>query len=139
VKGRRFTIYVPEDLVPEVRRCLDNGRAMQELLFEVAPRYVRALKEQRAKPLKKAVGWNLPSTAKRQISFADWEMVHQGVRLEPMLQAISDFLDDNATIIDAIQRDLQRGLKNPMQSDSASTGSTTGRGRRVAACKKSSA
>lgn len=40
-------------------------------------------------------------------------MLHQGVRLEPMLQAISDFLDDNATIIEAIQRDLQRGLKNP--------------------------
>src|SRR6516225_4634940 len=40
-------------------------------------------------------------------------MVHQGVRLEPILQAISDFLDDNAAIIDAIQRDLQRGLKNP--------------------------
>jgi len=35
------------------------------------------------------------------------------VRLEPILQAISDFLDDNATIIDAIHRDLQRGLKNP--------------------------
>jgi len=40
-------------------------------------------------------------------------MMHQGVRLEPILQAISDFLDDNATIIEAIQRDLQRGLKNP--------------------------
>jgi transposase, IS5 family len=47
------------------------------------------------------------------MSFADWEMVHQGQKLEPMLQAISDFLDDSAAIIDAIQRDLQRGLKNP--------------------------
>src|SRR6516165_11065223 len=56
VKGRRFTVYVPEDLVPEVRRCLDNGRALQELLFEAALRYVKALKEQRAKPSKKVVG-----------------------------------------------------------------------------------
>ena len=56
VKGRRFTVYVPEDLVPEVRRCLDNGRAMQEQLFEAAPRYVKALKGQRTKPSKKVVG-----------------------------------------------------------------------------------
>jgi len=55
-KGRRFTLYVPEDLVPEVRRCLDNGRALQELLFEAALRYVKALKEQKAKRSKKVRG-----------------------------------------------------------------------------------
>jgi len=55
-KGRRFTLYVPEDLVPEVRRCLDNGRALQELLFEAATRYVKALKEQKAKRSKKVRG-----------------------------------------------------------------------------------
>ena len=55
-KGRRFTLYVPEDLVPEVRRCIDNGRALQELLFEAAPRYVKALKEQKAKRSKKVRG-----------------------------------------------------------------------------------
>ena len=49
VKGRRFSIYVPEELVPEVRRCLDNGRAVQELLHEAAARYVKALKRERAK------------------------------------------------------------------------------------------
>jgi hypothetical protein len=49
LKGRRFTLYIPEDLVPEVRRCLDNGRALQELLFEAAPRYVKALKRQKSK------------------------------------------------------------------------------------------
>lgn len=53
IKGQRFTVYIPEDLVPEVRRCLDNGRALQELLFEGAPRYVRALKARRTKSLKK--------------------------------------------------------------------------------------
>ena len=49
VKGRRFAVYVPEELVPEVRRCLDNGRALQELLQQAAPRYVEALKRERAK------------------------------------------------------------------------------------------
>ena len=49
LKGRRFSVYVPEELVPEVRRCLDNGRALQELLYEAAPRYVNALKRARAK------------------------------------------------------------------------------------------
>jgi hypothetical protein len=49
LKGRRFSVYVPEELVPEVRRCLDNGRALQELLHEAAARYVKALKRERAK------------------------------------------------------------------------------------------
>src|SRR6266581_7373797 len=47
VKGRRFSVYVPEELVPQVRRCLENGRALQELLYEAAPRYVKALKRER--------------------------------------------------------------------------------------------
>ena len=49
LKGRRFSVYVPEELVPEVRRCLDNGRAVQELLYAAAPRYIKALKRERAK------------------------------------------------------------------------------------------
>jgi hypothetical protein len=47
-KGRRFAVYVPEPLVPEVQHCLDNGRALQEMLYEAAPRYVKALKRARA-------------------------------------------------------------------------------------------
>ena len=49
VQGRRYAVYVPEELVPEVRRCLDHGRALQELLYQAAPRYIKALKQQRAK------------------------------------------------------------------------------------------
>lgn len=49
LKGRRFAVYVPEELVPEVRRCLDNGRALQDLLYQAAPRYVKALKRERDK------------------------------------------------------------------------------------------
>ena len=46
-------MYVPEELVPAVRRCLDNGRAVQELLYEAAPRYLKALKRERAKAAKR--------------------------------------------------------------------------------------
>jgi hypothetical protein len=53
VKGRRFALYVPEALVPEVRRCLDHGRALQDLLAQAAVRYIRALKLERTTALKK--------------------------------------------------------------------------------------
>jgi len=53
VKGRRFSIYIPEDFVPEIERCLDRGRALQEMLFEAAPRYVQALKREKAKSASK--------------------------------------------------------------------------------------
>jgi len=55
----------------------------------------------------------VPRTAKPQISFADWELLQQGIELEPVLQSISDFLDDHQEMIEAVRRDLQRGLKNP--------------------------
>ena len=45
----------------------------------------------------------------RQISFADWELMQQHVQLEPELQAISDFLDDQNGIIECIRCDLVRG------------------------------
>jgi len=44
IQNQRFSLYVPEALVPEVQRCLDNGRALQELLYASAVRYVKALK-----------------------------------------------------------------------------------------------
>src|SRR5262245_20122477 len=37
----------------------------------------------------------------------------RGVRLEPLLEAISDFLDDHEDIIERVGRDLARGLKKP--------------------------
>jgi len=52
LKGRRIAVYIPEELVGEVRRCLDNGHALQELLQQAAPRYVKALKRQRARARK---------------------------------------------------------------------------------------
>ena len=56
VKGRRIAVYVPEELVPEVRRSLDNGRALQELLQQTAPRYIKALKRERTKASKTKKG-----------------------------------------------------------------------------------
>jgi IS5 family transposase len=55
----------------------------------------------------------VPRAAKPQISFADWELLQQGILLEPLLQSISDFLDDHEEMIEVVRRDLERGLKNP--------------------------
>jgi IS5 family transposase len=48
-----------------------------------------------------------------QISFADLEFLNQNVRLDPLLQGISNFIDRHAELIDWVRRDLLRGLKNP--------------------------
>jgi transposase, IS5 family len=50
----------------------------------------------------------------QQLSFADWELLQQhdrGIRLEPLLEAISGFLNDQRDIIEIVRRDLVRGLK----------------------------
>ena len=39
--------------------------------------------------------------------------MRQGLVLEPLLQAIADFLDDHAEMVEMIRRDLRRGLKSP--------------------------
>ena len=49
----------------------------------------------------------------RQAGFADLEVEKQGVAMEPVLQTISNLLDDNREIIEKIGADLRRGLKNP--------------------------
>lgn len=46
-KGRRLAIYIPDDLAPEIRRVLKNGRALQDLLYEAGRRYTNAVKHQR--------------------------------------------------------------------------------------------
>lgn len=43
---RRFSIYVPDRLVPEVRMAIQNGRLLQDLINEAGIRYVSALKKQ---------------------------------------------------------------------------------------------
>jgi len=53
------------------------------------------------------------SRAAAQPSFADLELLRQGVVLEEELQAISDFIDAHEEIVEAVRDDLRRGLKNP--------------------------
>src|SRR6266705_6394387 len=57
--------------------------------------------------------------ANRQVSFADWELMRQGLAMEPLLQAISDFLDEHEELVAQIGGDLRRGLKNPDTGRSA--------------------
>src|SRR5580692_2304018 len=47
------------------------------------------------------------------MSFVDIEMLRQGVRLEPLLQAIGDFLDKQPALVEQVRRDLVRGLRQP--------------------------
>src|SRR5438128_966111 len=47
-----------------------------------------------------------------QLSFADLELQFQGVHLDPILRAISEFLDQHLTLIEQVRKDLERGLKN---------------------------
>jgi IS5 family transposase len=48
-----------------------------------------------------------------QLSFADLELQSLGVHLDPTLQRIADFLEEHATIIELVRKDLERGLKKP--------------------------
>ena len=41
---RRFVIYVPDELAPEVERAVRNGRRLQEIVAEAGQRYTLALK-----------------------------------------------------------------------------------------------
>ncbi len=50
--GRRVAVYVPQELVAQVQRGLDNGRALQDALHRAAPRYIKALKRERAESKK---------------------------------------------------------------------------------------
>ena len=48
-----------------------------------------------------------------QISFADLEFMAQGVLLEPLLQTISDFMEEHAELVEAVRGDLERDLEKP--------------------------
>jgi len=44
--NRRFSMYVPEKLAPQVNRAIRNGRRLHELMNEAGIRYFTALKKQ---------------------------------------------------------------------------------------------
>jgi hypothetical protein len=43
----RFSIYVPDELAPDIQRALEQGRRLQDLLKEAGMRYLRARKRER--------------------------------------------------------------------------------------------
>lgn len=47
LKAKRYSIYVPNDLVPEISTAIANGQRLQELLSEAGVRFTQALKEKR--------------------------------------------------------------------------------------------
>ena len=55
----------------------------------------------------------MPRAGTSQLSFADWELMRQGLAMEPLLRAICDFLDQHEELVLKIRRDLRRGLRNP--------------------------
>ena len=48
-----------------------------------------------------------------QWSFADLEFLNQSVQLDPLLAAISEFIDRHGALVQGVRQDLERGLKNP--------------------------
>jgi transposase, IS5 family len=55
----------------------------------------------------------MPGAADPQVSFADGELMQQGMALDPLLAAISNLLEEQQELIEQVQVDLQRGLKRP--------------------------
>src|SRR5215469_3503565 len=47
------------------------------------------------------------------MTLVDWVLTQHGVRLDPMLQAIGDFIDEQEDLIERVRQDLERGLKRP--------------------------
>jgi hypothetical protein len=43
----RTSLYVPEELVPEIEQAVEQGRQLQELMREAGQRYLTALKRER--------------------------------------------------------------------------------------------
>src|SRR2546428_83712 len=43
---QRFSIYVPDELAPDIQKAVANGRQLQELMKEAGLRYARARKSE---------------------------------------------------------------------------------------------
>jgi hypothetical protein len=49
-KGRRRCMYVPAELVPQLQQALRNGKALEELLYQLGPELLRHYRKQRDAP-----------------------------------------------------------------------------------------
>jgi hypothetical protein len=47
--GKRVSIYIPDELAPQIGEAVANGRQLKDLINEAGVRYARALKTQRQK------------------------------------------------------------------------------------------
>ena len=47
------------------------------------------------------------------MTLIDIALMQQAVQLDPVLAAISDFVDEHNHIVERVRKDLVRGLKNP--------------------------
>jgi hypothetical protein len=45
-KGRRRSLYVPKALVPRLKRALNNGRRIEQLLYEMGPLLLKQYRAQ---------------------------------------------------------------------------------------------
>jgi len=44
---RRFSVYVPDELAPDIQKAIENGRQVQDLMKEAGLRYLQARKRKR--------------------------------------------------------------------------------------------
>lgn len=51
--NRRFSIYVPDELVEPLEKAVQNGRDLQQLMSEAGRRYALALKNERSSRIRK--------------------------------------------------------------------------------------
>jgi hypothetical protein len=49
-KGHRRCMYVPAELVPQLQQALRNGKALEELLYQLGPELLRQYRKQRDAP-----------------------------------------------------------------------------------------
>lgn len=49
-KGKRRCMYVPAQLVPQLQQALRNGKALEELLYQLGPELLRQYRKQREAP-----------------------------------------------------------------------------------------
>ncbi len=48
----------------------------------------------------------------RQISFSDLELMRQGVEMDPALKQVSAYVDQHPELVQAVEQQLQQGLKD---------------------------
>ena len=51
--SQRFSVYVPDQLAPDIQKAVENGRVLQDLVKEAGLRYARARKGEE-RPIKPA-------------------------------------------------------------------------------------